>query len=45
MEVNTRNRTKVTWSIDANLVKRVKFRTVEDETDASTVVEKALKSI
>ena len=38
-----KNRVKITWSIDKDLVKKVKHDAIEMEIDASSVVEKALR--
>lgn len=38
-----KNRMKVTWSIDADLVKKVKHEAIDRDTDASGVVEEALR--
>ena len=38
-----KNRVKITWSIDADLVKKVKHEAIDRDTDASSVVEDALK--
>lgn len=43
MAVNKRNRVKVTWSIDEDLVKKVKHEAVDRKTDASSLVEEALR--
>jgi post-segregation antitoxin (ccd killing protein) len=43
MEVNKKNRVKVTWSIDADLIKKIKHEAVDREIDTSTIVEEALK--
>lgn len=40
---NKKNRIKITWSIEADLVKRIKHEAVDLDTDASSVVEQALK--
>jgi predicted transcriptional regulator len=36
-------RIKVTWSIDGELVKRVKHEAIDRDTDASGIVEEALR--
>ena len=41
--VTRKNRVKITWSIDADLVKKVKHEAVDKGTDASSLVERALK--
>ncbi|MCK4634676.1 MAG: hypothetical protein KAT37_02265 [Candidatus Aenigmarchaeota archaeon] len=38
-----KNRVKITWSIDADLVKKTKHLAVDKDTDASSIVEEALK--
>lgn len=38
-----KDRIKVTWSIDRDLVKKVKIEAIEKETDASSIVEMAIK--
>lgn len=43
MVKNSKNRVKITWSIDANLVKDVKHKAIDMDTDASTIVEKAIR--
>jgi hypothetical protein len=43
MAVNKKNRGKITWSIDKDLVKEVKHKAVDMNTDASSVVEEALR--
>ncbi|MCK5615946.1 hypothetical protein KAR91_79520 [Candidatus Pacearchaeota archaeon] len=43
MKPRKRNRIKVTWSIDADLVKRVKHEAVDKNTDASGIVERAIR--
>lgn len=42
---NKGNRTKVTWSIDKGLVKKVKHEAIDKDTDASSIVEKALRKL
>lgn len=37
------NRVKITWSIDADLIKKVKHLAIDKNMDASSVVEDALK--
>jgi hypothetical protein len=37
------NRVKITWSIDYDLIKEVKHKAVDMDTDASSIVEEALK--
>lgn len=43
MVVKKKNRVKITWSIDKDLIKKVKHEAVEKETDASSIVEQALR--
>lgn len=43
METTKKNRVKITWSIDADLIKRVKHEAVDRDTDASGIVEDALR--
>jgi hypothetical protein len=43
MVENKKNRVKITWSIDADLVKEVKHKAVDMEKDASSIVEDALR--
>lgn len=38
-----KNREKITWSIDKDLIKEVKHLAIDKETDASSIVEEALK--
>lgn len=38
-----KGRIKITWSIDRELVKRVKHKAIDMDTDASSVVEQALR--
>lgn len=45
MVVSKKNRVKVTWSIDVNLVKRIKHEAIDRETDASSIVEEALRKL
>ena len=39
------NRVKITWSIDADLVKKVKHEAIDRGTDASSVVEQAIRKL
>lgn len=42
--VNKRgNRVKITWSIDADLIKKVKHEAIDLEKDASSIVEDAIR--
>ena len=43
MAGNKKNRGKITWSIDKDLVKKVKHEAVDKGTDASSIVEMALR--
>jgi len=38
-----KNRVKITWSIDSDLVKKIKHEAIDCNTDASSVVEKAIR--
>jgi hypothetical protein len=39
------NRVKITWSIDSDLIKEVKHKAVDMDTDASSIVEEALRKL
>lgn len=43
MAVSKKNRVKITWSIDADLIKEVKHRAIDMDMDASSIVERAIK--
>ena len=43
MSGNKKNRVKITWSIDSVLIKQVKHLAIDKNTDASSIVEEALK--
>lgn len=43
MPKEKRNRAKVTWSIDRDLIKKVKIEAIEKETDASSIVEDSIR--
>jgi predicted transcriptional regulator len=43
--MSKKNRVKITWSIDSDLVKRVKHEAIDMDTDASSIVEKAIKKL
>lgn len=43
MEKTKKNRVKITWSIDEELVKKVKHEAIDRGTDASSIVEDALR--
>jgi predicted transcriptional regulator len=45
MVMNKKNRIKITWSIEEELVKRVKHKAVDMDTDASSIVEDALRKL
>ena len=45
MVENAKKRIKITWSIDEELVKAVKHEAIDRDTDASTLVEEALKKL
>ena len=38
-----KNRVKITWSIDSDLVKQVKHAAIDLDVDASTLVEEAIR--
>ena len=44
MVVNGKNRIKITWSIDSELVKEIKHKAIDMDTDASSIVEDALRA-
>ena len=45
MTMSSKNRVKITWSIDSELVKKVKHEAIDRGTDASSVVEEAIRSL
>ena len=45
MVENKKNRVKITWSIDAELVKKVKHEAIDRDTDASSIVEEAIRKL
>jgi len=39
-----KNRVKITWSIDSDLIKKVKHEAIDRDTDASGIVEIAIRN-
>ncbi len=43
MVKKSEGRVKITWSISSDLIKQVKHRAIDMDTDASSIVEEAIK--